>query len=160
MISGINKEKAVLEHIKMLQDIIKRMAANSTSCKQWCIMLTTAIIGLSIKNSKIDDQLLLIALLPIAMLYFLDCFYLGLERSFRKMHKEFIWKLREGNLKEEDFFLVGNRPQKKTCIICSMLDKFYSQFKNTLMGVFSFSTTPFYALMTLMVYFITKVIFN
>lgn len=160
MISGINKEKAILEHIKMLQDIIKRMAANSTSCKQWCIMLTTAIIGLSIKNSKIDDQLLLIALLPIAMLYFLDCFYLGLERSFRKMHKEFIWKLREGNLKEEDFFLVGNRPQKKTCIICSMLDKFYSQFKNTLMGVFSFSTTPFYALMTLMVYFITKVIFN
>lgn len=158
MISGINKEKAIFEHIKMLQDIIKRMAANSTSCKQWCVMLTTAIIGLSIKNSKIDDQLLIAALLPIATLYFLDCFYLGLERSFRKMHKEFIWKLREGNLKDEDFFLVGKRTQKEACIICSMLDKFWNQLINTLTSIFSFSTTPFYALMISMIYFIKKVI--
>ena len=47
----MNKENpAVIAHINMLQGIINRIAENSRSCKQWCILVVSAILTIATKD--------------------------------------------------------------------------------------------------------------
>ena len=70
---------AVQSHISMLQGIINRMAANSANCKNWTVTLVAAMLVLLVdKNMQIPNAW--ICLVPIALFYLLDCYYLGLER--------------------------------------------------------------------------------
>lgn len=77
---------AVQAHINMLQDIIKRMAQNSTNCKSWAIPIVSAILMLSLEKDKIPAAS---AYMPLAIFYLLDCYYLGLERKFRDRQRGF-----------------------------------------------------------------------
>ena len=86
----IYESPAIIKHIEIYQNIITRMANNSSSCKTWSITLTSALIILSIDNSKIS---IWISLLPVLIFYFLDSFYLGLERQFRYSYNDFLNKL-------------------------------------------------------------------
>lgn len=47
-----------------------------------------------------------IALVPVALFFLLDAYYLGLERQFRDRYNDFIGKLHEGNAEVEDVFIV------------------------------------------------------
>lgn len=60
-LKAINHEsRAVHEHLKLYQGIIERMVRNSTSSKQWCILLVCAIFALVAENGEIDFNNILI----------------------------------------------------------------------------------------------------
>ena len=80
------------QYILMLQDIINRMAKNSSNCKAWTITLVTAMMAL-VMNLQ-EARLLLITLLPIGIFFFLDLYYLGLENDFRNLQAEYVEKLK------------------------------------------------------------------
>lgn len=118
-------------YITLLQENIKRMAANSAKCKTWLITLVTAI-------AAFHDEIaaLWVLLITIVFFYFLDCYYLGLERRFIAIHKEFVKAVKEDNDKD-----VSDRLY--TFDITAIRDK-YATTKSALT---SKSTLPFYLLL-------------
>ncbi|MBS1786465.1 MAG: hypothetical protein JST85_02010 [Acidobacteria bacterium] len=85
-----------LEHLKMLQAVITRMAGNSFLIKGWCVTLVSALIALSAKDAK---YMVLVAFLPVLMFWWLDAFFLRQERLFRKLYDH----VRENGEDESDF---------------------------------------------------------
>ena len=85
-----------LEHLKMLQAVITRMAGNSFLIKGWCVTLVSALIALSAKDAK---YMVLVAFLPVLMFWWLDAFFLRQERLFRKLYDH----VRENSEDESDF---------------------------------------------------------
>ena len=83
----------VRQYLQMLQDIINRMASNSSNCKAWVITLFTAMSALMI-GVEVMRQWMWIILFPIVLFYYLDAYYLGLENDFRNLEASFINKLR------------------------------------------------------------------
>ena len=83
----------VRQYLQMLQDIINRMAANSSNCKAWAITLFTAMAALMI-GVEVMRQWMWIILFPIVLFYYLDAYYLGLEKDYRNLEASFIKKLR------------------------------------------------------------------
>lgn len=90
--SNISKED-VRQYLQMLQDIIVRMASNGSNCKAWAITLFTAMAALMI-GVEVMRQWMWIMLFPIALFYYLDAYYLGLEKDYRNLEASFINKLR------------------------------------------------------------------
>ncbi len=90
MEENIKEKTSIQNHINILQNVISRMASNSANSKTWAITIISAIIVLLIDKSK--TNIFYIAYVPLAMFFFLDCFYLGLERHFRTLYNEFIEK--------------------------------------------------------------------
>lgn len=87
------KMEDVRQYLQMLQDIINRMASNSSNCKAWAITLFTAMAALMI-GVEVMRQWMWIILFPIALFYSLDVYYLGLEKDYRNLEASFIKKLR------------------------------------------------------------------
>ncbi len=95
---------AVLKHVAMYQDIIKRMAGNSSDCKKWCIALVTALLAFAAKDGNSSG--ILLAIIPILLFWFLDTCYLGLEKQFRAAFNEQMAQLRQGEMTVDDLFVV------------------------------------------------------
>ena len=147
---------AVLGHINMQQGIINRMAANSASCKTLTITILAAILVL-LADGKLSVCNLWIAYIPVILFFFLDCFYLGLERSFIKKQAGLIEKINKGIDVSADIFLVKDGRADNFCAIVGATAKnFYKQFINTLGAIFSFSTLPFYGSIICFIYYLTK----
>ena len=72
-----------LEHLKMLQTVIARMAGNSFSVKTWCVTLVSALLGLGAKEDA--KNLVFVAFLPVLMFWWLDAYFLHQERLFREL---------------------------------------------------------------------------
>ncbi len=82
---------AVKAHLDIMQGVIQRMAANSASCKTWCISLVSAILVVAADKGK--PQLVWLALLPTLMFFLLDTYYLAFEKGFRDSYKDFVLKV-------------------------------------------------------------------
>jgi len=67
--------------VKIVQDIIKRMASNSFSIKAWTVTLIVATLLIRGNTNHI-----FIAFIPLFAFWFLDAYYLQQERIFRKIH--------------------------------------------------------------------------
>lgn len=76
-----DNDKLLAEELKMLQDIIKRMADNSFKLKGWTVSI---IIIAMIFRAKIDN--LLLCFVPLVAFGILDAYYLMLERKFRELY--------------------------------------------------------------------------
>lgn len=74
-----------LAHLQMIQGVITRMAQNSFSLKGWSVTLVSGLLALSTGVSD-KTALRLIALLPLAIFWILDGYYLGQERRFRSLY--------------------------------------------------------------------------
>lgn len=72
-----------LKHLEMVQAVIARLANTGASHKNYCLTITTAIIGLAVTLQK--PAVVLIVLLPICVFAFLDAQYLKTERRFRDL---------------------------------------------------------------------------
>ncbi len=120
---------AVHKHLEIMQGVINRMAENSRSCKVWCVTLVSAILVLVARTGQPEHAL--IALAPSVLFYFLDAYYLSLERGFRRSYVAFVRKIQEGQASGSDLYTVmptGSIPP------------------GTLWAMFrSFSVPPFYA---------------
>lgn len=79
-------------YLQMLQDTIKRMASNSSSCKNWMLTLITALLALMIGVDELREYVWL-AILPVLMFWGLDFYYLLLENQYRKHETEFVRQL-------------------------------------------------------------------
>lgn len=95
---------AVHSYLNILQSVINRMAANSASCKSWCITLVTGIVVVLLDKDK--SHFILIALAPAVLFSLLDSYYLALENGFRDKYTNFIKKLHEEKAVKTDLFVV------------------------------------------------------
>lgn len=75
-------EKMLIEEIKLIQDIIKRLSTNSFSIKTICVTLVVATLLF-----KGSDKHIFVAFIPLLSFWYLDSYYLRQERLFRKLHK-------------------------------------------------------------------------
>jgi hypothetical protein len=153
-IMEMKESSAVQTHINMLQGIISRMASNSANCKTWAVAILTALIAL-FADGKLCNSQLWVCYIPIALFAFLDCYYLGLERHFRKKQRDFVNKVNDGdNSYLSVAFTVDEMHEGKGAFkqIWHCLKGFGSQCLNTILGAFSFSTLPFYGAMIILVY--------
>lgn len=78
-------------YISLLQENINRMAGNSANCKGWLLTLVSAITALQLTAEDMRG-ILWISPVLIVLFYFLDSYYLGLERKFIKLEGDFVKK--------------------------------------------------------------------
>ncbi len=104
MLSIDGESASVQTHLNILQNVIQRMANNSSANKAWCITLVSAV--LVIIADKGNPDYTYIALLPTIAFAALDAYYLALEDSFRESYDNFISKLHNKTLVEEDLYSV------------------------------------------------------
>lgn len=95
---------AVQTHLTIMQDVIRRMAENSRSCKVWCVTLVSAILVLSAQTG--NAQHVLTALVPVILFLVLDAYYLALERGSRNAYDAFVQKLHSCKLTPCDLYVV------------------------------------------------------
>ena len=76
-------EESKIRYLEMIQGVITRMASNSFSLKSWTVTLVAGVLALSSKDT--DKTYLLIALIPVLVFWFLDAYYLQLERKYRAL---------------------------------------------------------------------------
>lgn len=122
---------AVQAHLEIEQSIIQRMAANSASCKAWCITLVSAILVIIADKGK--PQYALIAIIPILLFLLLDTYYLSLEKMFRQSYNSFIDKLHSGNIAITDLYSLSISRIKFGLLLSAFL---------------SFAIWPFYLMLT------------
>jgi hypothetical protein len=84
-----NYETQDLQYLQMMQENITRMAGNSANAKTWLVTIVTGFfaIGCSIKDL---DWWLLLAIIPIVMFWYIDAYYLSLERALRNREQIYI----------------------------------------------------------------------
>jgi hypothetical protein len=122
--------QAVQAHLEIIQSVIQRMAANSSSCKAWCITLVSAI--LVIVTDKGKPQYAPIAMIPTLLFLVLDTYYLALESMFRLSYNQFIDKLHSGKVLATDLYIS--------------------------LSLKSFSIWPFYLILLLMIYLVKQLV--
>ena len=96
--------EAVRAHLTILQDVVRRMAGNSASCKNWCIVLVAAILVLVARTGA--PAYALLALIPTTLFLSLDAYYLALEQTFRHSYDAFVAKLHDGAVTLSDLYVV------------------------------------------------------
>lgn len=111
---------SVQHHINILQDIIKRLSNNSSSCKTWCIALVSAIFTLLAKQ---DEMIYLyFAIFPIVIFWFLDAYYLSRERAFIRSYRKFVRKIHNDRVLLSDLYDI-----RLTKIgVCKSISAFFS----------------------------------
>ena len=74
-----------MKHLEMIEGIIERMGNNSFQLKGWAVTLVALIGGFASQGS--DKRFFLIAFIPLIAFWFLDSFYLLLERKYKILYK-------------------------------------------------------------------------
>lgn len=115
--------------ISQLDSIINRMANNSANAKNWLMTLIAAVVAIQWSQNSLDKILWL--LVPTALFMLTDMYYLGMERHFKKLQKDFVNDVREGNDVEDKIY---NIPKTNKC----------EQICNTFCTLDSLSIWPFY----------------
>jgi hypothetical protein len=118
-----HNQKLLIEEVKIIQDIIKRMAGNSFSVKTWAVTLVIATLIF-----RSSDNQIFIALIPLVSFWFLDAYYLRQERLFRKAHN---WVVDYRQDKFDRLFEINIEPFKK-------------DVSSSVRTMFSISILPFY----------------
>ncbi|RJR34114.1 MAG: hypothetical protein C4576_26930 [Desulfobacteraceae bacterium] len=99
---------AVHSYLSLLQAVINRMASNSAGCKSWCITVVSGLVVLLLKEKA---NYILIATAPVILFCFLDCYYLAMEKLFRRRYNGFVKKLHSGDVSRSDLFVIS--PEKE-----------------------------------------------
>ncbi|MBN4061223.1 hypothetical protein JYU15_02175 [bacterium AH-315-I18] len=139
--NNINHDSpSVLSYLVTLQGVISRMSANSASCKTWCITLVSAIL-VAVADKKLPDYVW-IALIPTLLFFFLDAYYLGLEKGFRSRYNNYIEKLHANSATLQDTFVVSLECGQR-CVLCLFVT-----------GLRSVSVWPFYFVLLSLIVFV------
>ena len=117
--------------ICQLDSIINRMANNSANAKNWLMTLVAAAIAIQWTQSQLQNVLWL--LVPTVLFMLTDMYYLGMERHFKDIQKEFIKNVRAGkDIKCTVYKISKTTKCKQVC--------------NTFSSIDSLSIWPFYSI--------------
>ena len=111
--------RSKIDHLKMIQGIINRLAGNSFMLKGWAVTLVAGIFALASKDSS--KGYFLIAYVPIIVFWGLDSYYLLQERLYRALYD----KIRQTNETEIDFNM-NTADIHNTCYLWCLLS--FSEF--------------------------------
>lgn len=101
MAENSNKHK----HLEFIQASISRMSGNLFLLKGWSITLIAALFALAAKDT--NKAYIIVAYFPLFIFWFLDGYFLSMERRFRSLYEH----VRQ--LKEEDIdFSMSTAPYK------------------------------------------------
>lgn len=138
------KEDDIRQYLQMLQDTIKRMASNSSSCKNWTITIVTALLALMIGVDELREYTW-VAIIPVLMFWGLDFYYLLLENRFRKHQREFVNQVSQQNeaswkptIYSFDLRIPASnfdRKLKKKCFNSPSIVYFYPVFASLIVGI-------------------------
>lgn len=95
-----------IKHLEFIQGVITRFGNNSFLIKGWSLTVSVAIYGYTVSN--LNWSLALVALLPGAIFWFLDTYFLRHERLFRQLYNA----ARKPD-SEVELFSMDIRPYKK-----------------------------------------------
>jgi len=126
------------EHLKMIEDIIARMANNSFLLKSWAVSLISAILLFA--DYKQNLVFVWMAICPIFVFWFLDALYLQLERKYKKLYK----------LVRQDYIDKTNK------ITLFDMDTKNIEVEKLFCIMFSKSIVPIYSIILATVFFILK----
>jgi len=82
----VGDREELVKHLEMIQAVIGRMGSNSFAVKTWAVGLIAGIFALAAADRRESPWVLLIALLPVGVFWYLDAFYLRQERLFRRLY--------------------------------------------------------------------------
>lgn len=82
------------QYLQMMQDSITRMASNSANCKSWMVTLVAAFCAIGCSIDALNGWII-IAIIPVIVFWYLDTFYLNLERKMRNRELDFILKMKD-----------------------------------------------------------------
>ncbi|WP_454898033.1 hypothetical protein [Alloprevotella tannerae] len=140
----ILESPAVQSHISMLQGVINKMSGNCANCKSWTVTLVAAMMILLVdKDTKIPNAW--ICLIPVGLFFFLDCYYLALERMCIAAQKKFLADIETGGYINSLYKIGG-------------ISGFWLRLYNTVKAIGSFSTIPFYLIVAIVVLFFGGII--
>jgi hypothetical protein len=95
------------KHLDYLQAAIGRMAGQSFLIKGWAVTLAAAALGLAVKEGT---TFALIGLLPVAIFWLLDAYFLALEHGFRHLFREAVERDNRGEAPTFDMTPAHARP--------------------------------------------------
>lgn len=102
----IDSESASIQtHLSIIQNVIQRMADNSSASKAWCVTLVSAVLVIVADKGK--PEYTWIALLPTFVFATLDAYYLALEKGFRNAYNDFINKLHSKTITANDLYSIS-----------------------------------------------------
>lgn len=154
----INYDPEDLQYLQMMQENITRMAGNSANAKTWLVTIVTGFfaIGCSIKDF---DWWLLLAIIPIIVFWYIDAYYLCLERALRNREQKYI------NLMNSLDCTKGNSTEEKRKALFDFRPLFMdnednnAKLKRTKYMMFKKSVYPVYLIMLFMI-IVTTVVIN
>lgn len=78
------------QHLAFIQDVITRMNSNSFSLKGLMITIVAALVAFTVNDDNKDTAVfnLSIALLLVLIFWFLDAYYLKMERQYRMLYDD------------------------------------------------------------------------
>lgn len=79
-------EPEKLKHLEFIQSVITRMNTNSFQIKGWAITIVSA--SLALYASTENDYFVLVGIFPSLIFWFLDAYYLTLDRRFRCLYSD------------------------------------------------------------------------
>lgn len=139
------------QYLQMMQSNIERMAANSANCKTWMVAFVTAFMALG-SSVVINKCWLALGIIPVLLFWYLDTFYLHLERGMRNRERDFLNKVAAGDNEGYKIALFNFKPM--------MVKK--DEAKNGLVATndrwFSQSTAPFYCIAIIAVLIVAFVV--
>lgn len=143
-----NFEKSEVQHfISYLEGIINRMASNSANCKNWLLAIIAGCMAMQPSLQAAKEKIWLAYPLVI-LFYLLDAYYLGCEKYFRDMMRDFVMEVRKDN---NQYLERLYKFDKRTV---------YDDFNAVLSGISSIATWPFYGVIILIVVLIDKGVIN
>jgi hypothetical protein len=75
-----------VEHLKIIQGVISRMATNSFALRGWTVTLVAALFAFGAREA--DRAFIVVAWIPVLVFAGLDAYYLWRERLFRKLYAD------------------------------------------------------------------------
>ena len=77
-----------IKHLEFIQSAITRMGANSFQMKGWAVTIFSAFLALFAASEEKQIAYLFVAVFPLLLFWFLDAYYLQLERKFRGIYDD------------------------------------------------------------------------
>lgn len=143
------------QYLQMMQDNIARMANNSANCKTWMVTLVAGLCAIGCSISKLNGWIFL-TIIPVVVFWYLDTFYLNLERKMRNRELDFIHKMKN----DYGFDAYKNALYNFSPLTLENLseEEKNNGFVDTSDRAFSMSIFPFYFMMIVAIIIITIVL--